>query len=680
MSHASPNSNHLAYRPDIDGLRTIAILAVVFFHAFPKAIPGGFIGVDIFFVISGYLISSIIFSNLENEIFSIRGFYVRRIKRIFPALILVLLTVLVVGWYYLFNEEFKQLCKHAAAGAGFIQNFTLLREGGYFDNDATTKPLLHLWSLAIEEQFYIFWPLLLAFVWRNKWSFLKITAVIGAISFLINIYLVQRSPAADFYLPLSRFWELMMGGVIAYQSLHLPETFQGGKNLRSVSGFFLIFLGLIFLSDGSNFPGYWALIPVVGAALVISAGQDAWLNKKFLANKVMVWMGLISYPLYLWHWPILSFLRILKGHVVAIDTVGAVLVSVFLSWLTFVFIERPFRSAQNINRKIQMLLIGMLAIAIFGMAGFHKNGFAKIDRIESSRNAYLSYFENSLPDWKYFERTDMQQKFRADCDFYDIDQYRKNHATLVPRASIATSCYTRNTYQDHAVFIWGDSHAQMLVDGLANNLPENWQILLGVSSGCAPDPDVKRASSTNYCEQSNWFALATISHTKPDVVIVAQNEDHSFDRMKQITKKLKMMGIKRIIFTGPSPHWKQDLPKLVVRNFWEEKTKQRTWFGINQDVIDKNKELKERFSSGLKGDPEVVFVSLTDVLCNDEGCLIYLGSDRKLGITSWDYGHLTPIASDWLAKTTLVEKIISPNKDTRGNQGKSSAEQIITFP
>jgi len=167
MSIKLPHLIHQPYRPDIDGLRAVAILSVIAFHAFPEYIPGGFIGVDIFFVISGFLISSILFSSLEHDRFSIVEFYIRRIRRIFPALLLVLSACLFVGWFVLFSFEYKQLGRHAAAGAGFIQNFVLWRESGYFDNAAATKPLLHLWSLAIEEQFYIFWPILLAIVWKR---------------------------------------------------------------------------------------------------------------------------------------------------------------------------------------------------------------------------------------------------------------------------------------------------------------------------------------------------------------------------------------------------------------------------------------------------------------------------------------------------------------------------------
>lgn len=655
MNHKHPNLIHLKYRPDIDGLRAIAILAVVLFHSFPEIMPGGFIGVDIFFVISGYLISTIIFSSLERDRFSLVEFYVRRINRIFPALILMLFSCLAVGWFVLFNDEYRQLGKHTVAGAGFIQNFILFIEGGYFDNAADTKPLLHLWSLAVEEQFYIFWPLLLALVWKRQWGFLKITSFIAVISFAANIYLMHRNPTAAFYLPASRFWELMIGGMLAYAVLHRPQLIGKHKNTQSTLGFALLLIGLFFLNKGRDFPGWWALLPTLGAFFIITAGPNAWLNEKLLTNKLMLWIGLISYPLYLWHWPLLSYLRVVVGDASQLERGVAVLIAVVLSWLTYMFIEKPFRFGKNPRVKSVYLLVTMLLMLIIGIFVFQTNGFKDANRIDAKRSEYLSYFENSVPEWKFFTNTNMLQKFRSDCDFYDLDKYRMRQATQIPRSNINESCFTRDLTRNHSVLIWGDSHAQMLYYGIQNNLPNNWQVLMGVSSGCAAEPNIVNSSLTNYCEQSNWFALQTIAKAKPDVVIVAQNLGHSLAKIDQVIIKLKQLGIKKIIFTGPSPHWRPDLPKLVVRDFWNN-TPKRTWIGIDKDVIKLNNQLAE----GFMRQPNVSFINIIDYLCNDEGCPIYIGSDNKLGITSWDYGHLTPIASDLIAKELLVKEITSP--------------------
>jgi len=387
---------HQKYRPDIDGLRAVAILPVVIFHAFPARFPSGFLGVDIFFVISGYLISTIIFSSLEHDRFSLGEFYIRRIRRIFPALILVMLTCFAFGWFVLLSDEFNQLGKHLAAGAGFISNLVLWNESGYFDNSADSKPLLHLWSLAIEEQFYIFWPLFLVFVWKRHWSFLKITAVIAVVSFGVNIYLIGTDQIAAFYSPLARFWELMVGGILAYLLLHQPRLINQYKNVQSVVGFILIVTGLVLLDKERAFPGWWALLPVLGAFFIISAGPKAWLNEKVLSNKVMVWFGLISYPLYLWHWPLLSFAGIIEaGEQIRWVKVALIILAVFLSWLTYRYIEKPIRFKIS-KRKFVILLVSL-------MSGVLLMGVAAYNHLIQPRNndTTLIPIVSAFGDWEY---------------------------------------------------------------------------------------------------------------------------------------------------------------------------------------------------------------------------------------------------------------------------------------
>ncbi len=212
VSHLS----HPKYRPDIDGLRAVAVLSVVAFHAFPAWMKGGFIGVDVFFVISGFLITTIIFENLDRGTFSFAEFYARRIKRIFPALLLVLVASFAFGWFSLLADEYKQLGKHIAAGAGFVSNLVLWSELGYFDNSAETKPLLHLWSLGIEEQFYIAWPFFLWLAWKRNFSFLTLTILVAFLSFYLNFNGIKKDAVATFYSPQTRFWELLAGSILAW--------------------------------------------------------------------------------------------------------------------------------------------------------------------------------------------------------------------------------------------------------------------------------------------------------------------------------------------------------------------------------------------------------------------------------------------------------------------------------
>ena len=215
---------HLPYRPDIDGLRAFAVTSVVIFHAFPNLIPGGFVGVDVFFVISGFLISGIIFREIESSSFSFLDFYARRIKRIFPALITVLVSAYAFGWFFLFSDDFRRLGAHIFRATLFLSNLLLMREAGYFDNAAETKPLLHLWSLAIEEQFYLAWPLIVWVFWRVKALRFPLIALLTLSSLVWNIYQSQVDLTRDFYSPLTRFWELSAGAWLAFYKMRNPQN------------------------------------------------------------------------------------------------------------------------------------------------------------------------------------------------------------------------------------------------------------------------------------------------------------------------------------------------------------------------------------------------------------------------------------------------------------------------
>src|SRR5437870_5550894 len=223
MQAAPVHPNSPKYRPDIDGLRALAVLSVVAFHAFPTSLPGGFLGVDVFFVISGYLISTIILENLDKGAFSLAEFYGRRVRRIFPALLVVLLASYVFGWLALLADEYAQLGKHIAAGAGFVSNLVLWNEVGYFDRSADTKPLLHLWSLGIEEQFYLAWPLLLWFSWKRRFV-APVVLALAALSFIATALWSNVDAVATFYSPLTRFWELLGGSMLAWLALRRAKV------------------------------------------------------------------------------------------------------------------------------------------------------------------------------------------------------------------------------------------------------------------------------------------------------------------------------------------------------------------------------------------------------------------------------------------------------------------------
>ncbi|SIQ93186.1 Peptidoglycan/LPS O-acetylase OafA/YrhL, contains acyltransferase and SGNH-hydrolase domains [Rhizobium sp. RU35A] len=477
---------HPQYRPDIDGLRAIAVLAVVAFHAFPQVVKGGFIGVDVFFVISGFLISTIIFESLDNGMFSFSAFYARRIRRIFPALLLVLAASFSFGWFGLLADEYKQLGKHIAAAAGFVSNFLLQSETGYFDNAADTKPLLHLWSLCIEEQFYIIWPFMIWILRYGKSkSNLLFVLLITIVSFSMNVWNVEKDPVATFYTPQTRFWELSCGSILAW--LLLPahrchHELKGKKHLNaiwlivlnfisdnkvfisniiSVFGIFILLYGFVNIDKGAEFPGKWAVVPVLSAIFIILSGESAWIGRKILSNRIFVWFGLISYPLYLWHWPLLSFARIVEGEVPGhAIRIAAVMMSVGLAWLTYQFVERPIRQDGGSKAKVSILVLLMIVI---GSAG------------------YSVYVHDGL---KFRDSVKFVQNQMDDLDF-KIDRMTKGWL-CDPLIARGTRCFYSGS--NPSVVIMGDSHAARIYVGLREFYSAQGKgvAVFGGGGGCPP--------------------------------------------------------------------------------------------------------------------------------------------------------------------------------------------------
>ena len=636
-----PHLAHPKYRPDIDGLRAVAIIAVIMFHFFPARMQGGFIGVDIFFVISGFLISTIIFSSLERERFSLREFYIRRIRRIFPALILVLVISLIFGWFVLNNDEYRQLGMQAAAGAGFIQNFALWHESGYFDADASTKPLLHLWSLAIEEQFYIFWPLLLAFVWKRNISFLKITSVIAAASFAANIYLMSRNSTAAFYFPISRFWELMIGGLLAYISLHRPTLLSKYTNQRSLLGFFLILLGFFLLNKGRDFPGWWALLPTLGAFFIISA-RGGWLNEKILANKLMVGIGLISYPLYLWHWPLLTYLRIISVDIAWPEKLAVLSLTMLLAWLTYKYVEKPFRIGGNPRKRAATLFGILIIVGMFGAYARISDGFPgrKIVGIDTAAPKKYDFSTN----------------------------YRLGE------------CFLNGTIEDHyaekclsnspgkpMVVIWGDSYAASMYQGLLKQSSlKHFNLTQYTTSGCPPvfDFDVENRKG---CASNNQFVLNRLKSIKPDTVVLTANwllydgKHHeggklwnylSDEKIISTINALKSLGIHNIVLIGQLPNFTQSQVTIGLKSF-RKNINNRTY----RNYVRESNQADDRIRSIAKAN-KIPFISPIDTLCNESGCLISTSLSEFVPL-AWDEGHLTTKGSEYFIETAISNKSLA---------------------
>ena len=365
------------YRPDIDGLRALAVLSVIFFHLEPSRLKGGFVGVDVFFVISGFLISSQLILALRRGTFSYSGFYVRRIRRIFPALILVFISVLVAGWLLLLPQEYVQLGKHVVASSLFLSNIVLWTEAGYFDIMSSSKPLLHLWSLGVEEQFYIVWPIVLALSWRTGLLQLKWLVAGLLASLTVCWWLSTSNPSAAFFMPWARFWQPMAGAMVAMLIIgNPPRTGSPGllTHAGSVVGMVLIIGSILLVDEQSLQPWLRALFPTVGAAMIIAAGPDALLNKHLLSRRVCVLVGLISYPLYLWHWPLFSFLELVSPPgPTRVYKLLAVLASFVLATATYFFIEKPIRTAPFM--RIRWLIIASVGCLLAGWLTVLTGGF-----------------------------------------------------------------------------------------------------------------------------------------------------------------------------------------------------------------------------------------------------------------------------------------------------------------
>jgi len=625
--------SHPKYRPDIDGLRAIAILSVIGFHTFPNLVPGGFIGVDVFFVISGYLISWIIFENLQKNRFSFIDFYARRIRRIFPSLLLIFLVVFLAGYVSLSSGEFSKLGKHIAGGAGFISNFILFNESGYFDVAAEAKPLLNLWSLGIEEQFYFIWPLAAWIAWRLNFSFLLLVIVLGIFSFGLNIFFVSNNPTYTFYFPLTRFWELLIGSFIAGFAIKGHSLKKNWINLCSFAGFFLILTGQFLIGIKSTFPGWWALLPTIGSALVIISGPSGFINKNILASKILVWIGLISFPLYLWHWPILVFFGLLfPSERTDLETLYLIGLSFSLAWVTYRFVEKPIRDNGGIKAVIVLIFL-MLAMGFVGYNTYVRDGLPF--RVAAQNTITLNQLmpNPNVPNCSIGEPAN-------------------------PTSQLPKECFANNQDGSRAtsVFLWGDSHVANFSYGMTAERIQNFDIDLrySIKGGCPPILNFS-PSGNSECFKFNEFALNEIAKYRPSTVVLLADwviyrkvgQNYLSDEMiASSIDALKNLDVKKVILVGNFPDFEVNQGRLGI-NIFIPNLVTRTFKRFDFSSIQADKDIK---NVAQKND--VYFVSPIEFLCNDEGCLISASEDKFIPM-AYDKTHLTYPGSDYFIRNSL---------------------------
>lgn len=489
------------YRRDVDGLRAVAILPVLLFHAGFSGFSGGYVGVDVFFVISGFLITGVLVREVRAGEFSLSRFYVRRARRILPALLTVLTVTLGLGLWVLGPSELRDLAKTTAAAALSASNVVLWRSVGYFDGAAELKPMLMTWSLAVEEQFYLLWPLALYACHRARRSPGALVAAVAALSFGASWWQVTHAPSAAYYLLPSRAWELLIGAGLAIGAR--PAASRGAlRDAASIAGLGLVLASIVAFDADTRFPGAAALLPCGGTALLLWAGEDAFVNRSLLSSRPFVHVGLISYSLYLWHWPLLSLGRILNlGALPVAWAVGAVLGSFACAYATWRFVEKPFRRPGSLGDGPTLWRYGGATIAVAAAAG-------------------AVFFARGLPGRV---RPDV---VRADAAREDGNPRQASCADQAGSPHLPSArCVSGARDAARVLALWGDSHGDALAPGA-----QTWAEARGrgfvqiTQTGCPPLPGVRVLRGdrvSDGCTAFNARALAAIEHDpRIDVVVL----------------------------------------------------------------------------------------------------------------------------------------------------------------
>ena len=474
----------LTYRAEIDGLRAIAVVPVILFHAGLAAFSGGYVGVDVFFVISGYLITSIILSEQEAGRFSLAAFYERRARRILPALFLVVFACLPFSWILLTPDELRSFAKSVIGVSTFTSNFHFWGESGYFDTDAELKPLLHTWSLAVEEQYYIVFPLLLMLLHRIGRRIIPAMLVLLVLaSFALAEYGARNQSAAAFFLLPARAWELLAGSLCAVYLRRNPEplaAFTGLQSMLALFGLLMILASVVLLDSNTPFPGVYALPTIAGTVLIICFARSGNMVGRLLALRFIVLAGLISYSAYLWHQPLFVFSR----HAYASEPpaslmIALALLSMVLAYLSWRFIEAPFRDRKRFNRKQIWKLsgYGLLLLLLVGAAGHAMRGFP--DRLSDKQRLIYEVSREKNPGSKH-------------CSSFDPDKGLR-YQQCVPEGDFAAR-----------MLIVGDSHANAMMRALNMTMqPDGVAVTQFTHRGCQPISGVSESGQESDCSLYN---------------------------------------------------------------------------------------------------------------------------------------------------------------------------------
>ena len=612
----------MKYRAEIDGLRALAVLPVILFHAGFEQFSGGFVGVDVFFVISGYLITTIIISEMAEGKFSIINFYERRARRILPALFFVMAVCIPFAWFWLVPSDLVEFGHSLIAVSTFSSNFLFWSEAGYFGGPAELKPLLHTWSLAVEEQYYILFPIFILLTWRLgiKWM-LIILSFIFILSLGVAQWGAYKIPSANFYLLPTRGWELLIGVFIAfYLKYNIYIKSYLANQLLSLLGFSMIIYSIIVFNASTPFPSLYALIPTIGTGLVILCAIPQTTIHKLLSIKFIVGIGLISYSAYLWHQPILAFaIHATAAEMNDLIVIMLCLSSLFFGWFSWRFIERPFREKSYLQRKFifKFSLVGILFFSIIGISLHVIDGGSKFYSQEKQKIITTFLADNR----GYTEERE---------SYLSLNKFDKT-----------------NNLKD--ILIIGDSYMQDVANAVyeagLNEKYEFSSFIISVNCGIYFIKDKNDIEDPKFdCVNRSFYN----SNLKKQMLIADEiwiisswNMEHvnkymfkSLENMLDVNRNIKLFGTKGLGFVSEKWFLKNE-PEL-----WVSPIK------INEDIktfksIENTNNLINEISKGLG----VEFINTQHLICDGNNqCSNYSNGD----IISYDGGHLTPYGANIL--------------------------------
>lgn len=624
------------FRTDINGLRAIAVIAVVFFHFNKNIVPGGFAGVDVFFVISGYLMTSIITTRLNENKFQLLDFYMSRVNRIIPPLLFMIFIVMVFGWFFLSALDYRSLSKHAASSMLFLSNYVYFLESGYFESSSYEKWLLHTWSLSVEWQFYIIYPIIITMLIKafgfSKTK--KILLLLTVIVFFYSIHQTRANPNLSYFNFPSRAWEMLIGGVAF---LFKPNLNYIQRKALLILGCLSILCSIVFFNEKTPWPSAYTLIPTIGTYLVIIANLNDVAIFKLKSVQII---GKTSYSIYLWHWPIVVF-----GYFFGISNwlfVGVPL-SFIIGLLSYKFIESKkyfFPSKYLQLAKSKVLFLSFFSIATYSFVFFNNGMDVEYRKLGSnSRYDYMNKFSRD----NYLNDT-IRKEYMDECNFYD-DKLKQAKPT------IASNCTSK--INNDGVLLWGDSHAQALSHGLRNILPNNMPFSQIATSACKPSSKVNTLNDefAKACNLSNTKAIEVAIEQNPKFIIFAQQNEHDKTDYESIIKTLRKNNVtSKFILIGPVPQWNPSLPRAIALRHPDREELEFNDISFDKSLIDTDKNIRYFNTSD-----DLQVISILEKLCQDSVCIAKVDNNNTPLV--WDYGHLTLEGSLFIANNVLKKHL-----------------------